>query len=442
MYTTANTSSLAPILGKKYTAIEVYQGAKERNKFYDFHDEAEMTRRAFEDEELVDYTFTRDTKWRAYLGEAQTTAEGIEYYTVKNQYAVVVGVSSETTIEELKIPSRLGGRTVREISIYSENETFPVKNLTIPSTVDNAMIYLLPHSSEQTLSKITFEEGVNSIQVCSMQTEELVIPSTAYYVDLRRPSYGANAYTEALMVGDQKITVNGGEHYYTEDGLLYSKEGDLVHQFGGRENLILHLNDKVKRVLRRSINGLAKTVYIPENVEYFDLGFNEWSLRYNTLWRDTIMTSINASPVFFVKSEKVLGQWLKDYLKEDVFGFYPFMKAGFRYVLPDASIDVAAVLNKYAGDTLTAAEKTELVAYCTPTETTIESYEVVYYEAMELAIINDHMIGAATKYDIDQNTWVWPAGAHSFLSEDFEKEELNDRVYRDYYHYHNSTTEE
>ena len=434
--TSSALTNFATVLGKEYKPIDVAQGAKKKNKFYDFHDETENSKNVSTENGYVKYQFKRDTKWKAYLGEAKTTDEGIKYYVVQNKYAVVVGVSSQTPIETLSIPSKIGGKKVQEISIYEDRETFPVKHLKIPSTVNNAMIYLTPHSSEQVLEKITFEEGVNSIQVCSMQTEEISIPSTAYYVDLRRPNYGANAYMEILMAEDQKITVNGGEHYYTDNGLLYTKEGDCVHQFGNRDKLNLNFDDKVRRVLRRSINGLAKNIFIPENVEYFDIGFNEWSLRYNTVWREPSQFALNSAPVFFVKSEKVLAQWLQEYLKKDVCGFYPFMQTGFKYILPDESIELSEFLETY-GKELTVDEKTKFTAYYTPTKTEVEGKSVVYYEDMMLAIVEGEKI-CTPQYNIGEDKWVWTDGVHSFFNEEFEIAQLNDSPYLSYYEYHNS----
>ena len=179
-----------------------------------------------------------------------------------------------------------------------------------------------------------------------------------------------------------------------------------------------------------------KNIFIPENVEYFDIGFNEWSLRYNTVWREPSQFALNSAPVFFVKSEKVLAQWLQEYLKEDVCGFYPFIKTGLKYVLPDEAINVAEFLEKYAKD-LTAAEKTAFTSSYTPTKTEVEGKSVVYYEDMMLAIVEGEKI-CTPQYNIGEDKWVWTDGVHSFFNEEFEIAQLNDSPYRTYQEYCNS----
>ncbi len=336
----AVASRYATTLGNDYTEIQIRVGAKEAelNRFYSFHDTTEMQWRYQTHDGIMQTTTKRNMRWNAYLGTAYTNDDGVRFYVVDNKYAVIVGLESETVLESFTLPSELYGFPVTQVSMYIESygEDAPplnVKQLTVPSSVENAMIYMVSQNSEQPLEKIVFEEGVQSIQLCSMQTEEVVIPSTAYYVDLRKPAFGRNAPTKYLLATDQKVTVNGGEHYYTEDGMLYSTEGDLVHQFANRHNLNVTVNSKARRVLRRSITGFAKNITIPANVEYCDVFYNEYTRRYNL----SVQNSYNSitQPVIFLHSQAVAQQWLQEYAKTD----YLFTLSALRYAAPYILLD-------------------------------------------------------------------------------------------------------
>ena len=404
------------MLGNDYTEIKIRFGAEESelNRLHTFHDTTNMSWNFQTADGRLQLQSPRNTHWNAYLGKASTTEDGVQYYIVDDEYAVIVGFESETVIESFTLPSEIDGKSVMQVSMYIESyseEALPlnVKQLTVPSSVKNAMIYMVSQNSEQPLEKIVFEEGVQSIQLCSMQTEEVVIPSTAHYVDLRRPMFGRHAPIETLFVPDQKVTVNGGEHYYTENGMLYSTEGDLVHQFANREKLNLTVNNKARRILRRSITGLAKNITIPANVEYCDVLFNQYTLRYNT---STQGPRLNPSKiVVFLNSQAVLDQWAQLYAKKDY-----FLEADLVSLIPYTILGDGVSLNTNPSN---AEFFTLFLDKCIKVEN-----DVVY---------------TVKEMDISTGAWIDVHKVYSYLTEDYPKDDLSfDPVLQQYYEYLNS----
>lgn len=319
-----HVAGIEQFLGNGISRAEAVLGGSGINDFVTFHDDSNLWKfNSMTDEGRIEIGIDRNFTWNAYLGDVKGVVDGFEYYIVNDEYAVIcghVGEEQDFTADEYKFPSEIEGKPLREISIcvsYSQN-VFAVKSLIVPSSVNN--FYLIDEGINKfDFEKIIFQEGVKTIKVKSAQKEDYVIPSTAYYVDLQRVDYGLNAPTETYLTKDRKIVVNGGEHYYTDGNFLISKEGDLVHQYAGYEKLDFTVPQGVKRVLRRSIFGLCKNIFISENVEFFSPLFNEYSYRYNICYRSSNLNERQSSlPIIFVNSEKVARTLINDCIKYDV----------------------------------------------------------------------------------------------------------------------------
>lgn len=432
------------IYGNQFDAIDMRLNDVPKNQILEFEDKCAFPIPVMaEDGMSVKRVFLHyDIKWNAYFGEAQTTEDGIRYYIAEDKYAVVVGFDGEKTPEVLAIPTSLGGKPVQEVSVLINTYGIPwtIRELTVPSSVKNAMIYHLPvYESAFTLEKLIFEEGVQTIRVASYQTEEINIPSTAYFVDLARPST-EYLHFRHFFPADQKITVNGGEHYYTENGLLYSMEGDLVHQFGNRNKLSLQLNDKVKRVIRGSINGIARIIHIPKNVEYIDLQFNNTARRY---WMARIAPPLDyysIAPIFIVNSEKVLGRWLSEYqYKHDedmLYGDRWILKA-YGYIVKGKDVNLQNVLNTY-GAFLDEGQKMAYLSYFDKEERVEGDKKVAEYANMMMRIVDDNEIYLAYRDHLDSSIIRWLEIPSAYLKNDEIKEELveTDVLIRDLFEYY------
>ena len=213
-----------------------------------------------------------------------------------------------------------------------------------------------------------------------------------------------------------------------------------MFQFGNREKLNLQLNDRVKRVLCGSINGLAKNIYIPQNVEYFDIAFNEYSIRHRAVTRSTAYEN-DASPIFYMDSQAVLEQWTSEYLKKDLFGNFPLLNK-YKYVIFGENTDVAAIVDGERGKGLSAEQKSKFLAYSTPTEKKIEDKTVVAYENLPLYVLDEAIYAPTWSFNEDgelEETWI--ETPYSYLTENFDKRQIADSVVLNYYEYHNAQEE-
>ena len=324
--------SYAKFFGNGLTMQQVVFGEEGLNKSFKCKDTVEYQYRTTTANGYEQITVKHSNKWNAYIGDIKGVKDGWQYYTVKD-FAVIVGYEAEdaeATVSSAKIPSKIDGKEVKEVSIFADMGTpFNIKKITVPDTVENFMLYM----AQQTpiLEEISFAEGVQTIQIASAQTEKLNIPASAYYVDLRQPSFGYNAPHEYLYQANQELEVaEDSPHYYTENGFLMSAEGDLVHQFDNREKINLEIPEETKRVLRRSVNGIAKNIYIPAGVEVFDLYYNEYSARYNACMRADSYMRNQILPIYFIESEELLEAWEEAHEDEDAFTAglmltYPFV---------------------------------------------------------------------------------------------------------------------
>lgn len=336
-------------LGKDFDMISYYEGCQDKNRFYNFHDELGLSYRYSVPGGIGETPLIkRNTKWRCYIGEPTTTEEGLMYYIVDNSYAVVVGVDNENRIENLNIPSELGGKPVKHVSIYNHYYDVGILNigtLTVPSTVETALI-IYSLFSREVVDKIIFSEGVKTIQVYAPRMTDIVIPSTAHTVDINEKYYRGNALKVWTYANDQEITLNNNQHYYTKDGILYSVEGDLIHQFGNIDKLNLHIDEKTVRVLPRSIKGVAKNIYIPESVQFFDLWFNDTSARFDGCLRGDSSYKRKVMPIFFVDSQKVAEQFIYHYVNHNkMLGTY--LKNEFKFMVSEI-VEMQYKLFKFA----------------------------------------------------------------------------------------------
>ncbi len=319
-------------LGKDFDSFDYLLGCKDKNRFYNFHDELGLSYRYDVPEGMGETPLIkRNTKWRCYIGEPTTTEEGLMYYIVDNSYAVVVGIDNENRIENLNIPSELGGKPVKHVSMYLYYYTVDIGIITVPSTVETASI-MYSEANHKVIDKIIFSEGVKTIQAYVSRMTDIVIPSTAHTVDINEKYSVIYAPYELLYAKDQEITLNNNQHYYTKDGILYSVEGDLLYQFGNRDKLNLHIDDKAVRVLPRSINGAAKNIYIPESVQFFDLWFNDISARFIQCRRTASTDIRRVMPIFFVNSQKVAEQFIYHYVNHNKI-LETYMKNEFKFAV-------------------------------------------------------------------------------------------------------------
>ncbi len=368
---TLSTTLPQQYLDKNKTIIEIILDKTGKNMWHNFHDEFEFEF-SYKNEKK---TTVHDVKWKSYIGEVKGVIGCWEYYIVDNSYAVIVGVATDeyyqqNKIETLTIPSTIEGKPVKEFSVhsvsyYQSEAQVKIGTLIVPGCIENFYLYT-ENSNGTTLDldwffavdKIKFSEGVRTIRLITDGQEDLEIPSTAYYVDLQRPSLG---YNEMYFIGDRDIKVNGGNHYYTDGTFLCTKEGDLVHQYANMHHLSVTINSNVKRVLRQSILGpFVKYINVPENVEYFDPNYN----RFN--WRDKYSAEfsksfkdINTSPIIMVNSTKVAKQLLADAVTDNWYDSIHDIEKSirFRFLQFKDGIDVLGLLTQAVNER--RADKTQ-----------------------------------------------------------------------------------
>ena len=291
---------------------------------------------------------------------------------------------------------------------YMEN-SFNVKTLKVPSSVDNFYFVNSVFGDAFSFDKIIFEEGVKTIKIKSSQKEDYVIPSTAYYVDLQRVDYSHNAPMETFITQDREIVVNGGEHYYVDGNFLISKEGDLVHQYAGYESLDLQVPQNVNRVLRRSIFGLCKNIFIPENVEFFSPLFNEYSLRYNRCVLGYGNDSFSSLPILFVDSTQAAESLIRSCIQYDpLYGNY--IRTNCKYMIFDQNIDWKKIASSAKGTII---------------DGDIEKF-IKAYENLPLKIKNDVVYRQI--FDNAQSAFIDEWEICSYLNREF-KEILDSELY-------------
>lgn len=299
-------------LGMEFTAIDYIKGPTEKNKLYDLHDQSTVEYQYYSGASITKFSLTRNNRWKAYVGEVLVSEDGFEYFIV-DDYAVVVGFNKEEYQETIDIPSTIQGKTVKVVSmVYSAPIPFTCNTIKVPSSVESAVMCFNVGDCSQNFKKITFAEGVKTVQLVSSLTEELVIPSTVYYLDIHVPHFYYHAPLHILNLKNQTLTIDKENvHYYTKDGMIYSTEGDLIYQFSNRDKLNIKIDENAKRVLRGSINGLAKNIHIPKNLEYFDVFFNEFSNRHVSSVKNGTRYDKATIPVFIIDSKEVAKQLLE-----------------------------------------------------------------------------------------------------------------------------------
>ena len=235
--------------------------------------------------------------------------------------SVIVGYSNENRVDTLDVPSELGGKPVRVVSVcVKTDDVINVGTINVPSSVEN-FVWTFEMLQAKCFDKIVFADGVKTIQMTFMRTEKVVLPATVYYIDLAFKDYGFNAPVAHNYLLNQEIMLENNPHYHIKDGFLYTTEGDLVYQYANRESLNCQIESGTVRVLRRSVNGIAKNIYVPSSVKYFDMFFNEYSLRYNRLNRANYIDRASM-PIFFIESEEVAKSIIKTCIDNSkTFGF-------------------------------------------------------------------------------------------------------------------------
>lgn len=246
----------------------------------------------------------RNNRYSAYVGDLKKTDDGFTYYIVDNAFAVILGIDGKEKIERLDFPSEIEGIRVRYISIATrEEDCFPeIGTLTVPSCVED--VYIVPEKNHEiAVETLIVEEGVRQIRLDATLARTFVLPASAYYIDFN-PLHSFNP----LFNREQAIEIEGGEHYFTDGGCLYSAEGDLCYQFANRGKINFFVDSRVKRVLPFSINGANKNIHIPASVEYFDFSYWMKGLRfYSAVTRG----DPENRPLLFIEGAKTTATALK-----------------------------------------------------------------------------------------------------------------------------------
>lgn len=282
--------------------------------------------------------YTRNNVWNAYISsDLEETATSIDdviydgwvYDIIDNSFAVVYGLADEeytgqtnlTNATSLSIPSSIKGYPVKEVSIINRNEEIympdTIGTFTIPSSVENVVLYRTPKTGF-TIENLVVQEGVKTVRMDAYMAKNISLPKSAYYVDLNAMY---NRQTKNNCYTTQSVTVANGGHYYTKDGCLYSKEGDLVFQFAKRDKLDLRIDTTAKRVLPMSITGGNKNIYIPEHMEYFDVfaflfGARDWFSSGSTA------QTMGIQPMLLIDSPKVMKRLLQDSMHDAGYSFF------------------------------------------------------------------------------------------------------------------------
>lgn len=290
---------------------------------------------------------TRNNTWSAYVaGDVQVTSDAWVYEIVDGQYAAVVGcaVGGSMSFDRAYIPESIDGYPVKVVSLTDDNVAFcgetgipKVGTLQIPSTVEDVRIMFTQNSDVFPLENVVIGEGVKTVRISAFAAKNISIPSTAYFVDI---NYGFNTEEDFACMEEQSITVAENGHYYTKNGCLYSKEGDLVYQFTDKRNPELHIDENAKRLLPYSLTGVAKNIYIPDGLEYCDwLAFGSSARKGWTKQRYALsLQKIYEAPVFFIGSPKVAEQMIMDTVWDGTMN-YPVM-------LYNKDVDMISLINK------------------------------------------------------------------------------------------------
>ena len=302
--------------GIPFKAIEIYTGKVQG--FYTMKDTSNTIPFDYKHVLIPQYAgeysrenlLQRNNTWKACVYTPTHEEDGWQAFIVNKSFAVVVGMDTadaESASDSLKIPSKIGKYPVKEVSIIGRGDyILPfAKTLTIPASVENVTI--MDTYCSYPLENLIIEEGVKTVRIDSYLAKSVSLPASAYYVDFRLTD-GRRDYNDFYK--EQSVTVAEGGHYYTKDGILYSKEGDLCYQFANRGHINLRIDENAKRVLPQSVNGVAKNIYIPEGLEYFDLCFMRGGLRG---WenRDSY-SALRIVPMLLISSDKVARRLIEE----------------------------------------------------------------------------------------------------------------------------------
>ena len=298
-----------------------------------------------------DNLYTRNNTWSAYIAgdDVKVTTDAWVYTIVEGLYVAVVGcaVGGSMSFDKATIPSVIDGYPVKEVCLTNNNQRFSgetgipqVGTLTIPSSVENVRIMFTSDVQEFPLQNLVLEEGIKTVRISSYAAKNVSIPASAWYVDVNYGTASNNMYYNGA---EQTFTVAEGGHYYTENGCLYSKEGDLVYQFADKKNPELRISENAKRVLPFSLTGVAKNVYIPEGLEYFDWSAFISSARVAWLSTMTEAERIGYVPVFFIDSPKVVRQMMTDVVVDVVYNFMQNLDYKFPVMLFSDNVDMTPI---------------------------------------------------------------------------------------------------
>ena len=281
-----------------------------------------------------DEPVTRDNAWTAYVvaeEDAQVTQDGWVYIIVDSLYAAIIGcvAGSESQFATARVPEQISGYPVQEVCLTDRNdysfcakEGIPsVETLIIPSTVENVRIMFTRMPQECPIENLVIEEGVKTVRLSAHAAKNISLPASAWYVDICNE---VSVLSKDFLKPDQTITVADGGHYYTNNGCLYSVEGDLCYQFANKSASVLRIDENAKRVLPSSLTGVAKNIYIPEGLEYFDWMAFFGGLRSSWIQGVSAVEKTVYAPVFFIDSPKVAEQMLMDIVL-DLGYFFPVM---------------------------------------------------------------------------------------------------------------------
>ena len=259
--------------------------------------------------------YTRNNKWKVYIGGERYGVQDGWLYGIVDDFAVVYGLYSASDddiieyAESLTIPSQVNGYPVKEVSIASfvsvgdEDKGYlpAVGKLTVPSSVENIRMVGAVLENGYLIDELVIEEGVKTVRLNAYAAKKVSLPKSAHYVDF---SLIADETYHQNWLMEQSVTVADGGHYYTKDGCLYSKEGDLCFQFAKRNEIELKIDDTAKRVLPLSLVGGCKNIYIPESMEYFDWHAFFYGARHSWFTATSMQRDLLV-PLFFVDSQKV-----------------------------------------------------------------------------------------------------------------------------------------
>ena len=423
----------------------------------------------YETEQYEQKLYTRNNTWRAYISSnledttniEQVVYDGWVYDIIDNSFAVVYGLASggnATSVDSLTIPAKIGKYPVKEVSILNEPNGqlyFPeeVGTLTIPSSVENVVLYGLYTANQ--IQNLVLEEGIKTLRMEAHAAKSVSLPKSVYYADFNTLQ---NRNNPQYYYTEQSISVAENGHYYTKDGCLYSKEGDLVFQFANRDKFDLKIDGTAKRVLPLSVVGGNKNIYIPENMEYFDWFAFLFGARGRWITGD--ISDLSTQPMLLIDSPKVVERMLDDV-------FYDIEYNRFMPMLVNKKIDMEPLVLQHWSN----LEKVLKEAYDQPpdgsatweefsnkirpqiieriTDHIEEEYEgekiTVYvvqgYQALtflgegQLCVEVDNVVYRSCSYQYDTNTY--QIIAYSYMnatdSTDYSELEVRDPILMQYY---------